>query len=148
MPTATAQTVDLAGLASRMRVVLWRLTRKMRRGSAPGITPTLHAALHTVELHGPITVGQLSAHEGVAKPTMTRTVQALLEQELISRTIDPLDGRVSWLTVTPQGLKLLQRTRRRTDQFLAKRMKHLSPHELSTLEQAASILERLAEEEP
>jgi DNA-binding MarR family transcriptional regulator len=117
----------------------------MRRESAPGISPTLSAALHTVETQGPITAGQLAAHEHVQKPTMTRTIQGMLDRGLVERIPDPLDGRVSWLSVTPEGRKLLQRSRRRTDEFLAKRVKKLSAEERDVLETAATLLERLAE---
>src|SRR5207249_7324420 len=92
-----------AALAARLRVAGWRFARRMRRESAPGISPTLSAALHTVETHGPITAGQLAAHEHVQKPTMTRTIQAMLDRGLVERIPDPLDGRVSWLSVTPAG---------------------------------------------
>jgi DNA-binding MarR family transcriptional regulator len=76
---------------------------------------------------------------------MTRTISMLLEQGLIARTTDPLDGRVTWLSITPAGSKLLQRARRRTDEYLSKRVKALDPDDRATLEEAARILERLAE---
>jgi DNA-binding MarR family transcriptional regulator len=137
--------VEPAELASRLRVAGWRFARRMRRESAPGITPTLHGALHTIELHGPITAGQLASHEHVQKPTMTRTIAALVDQGLVLRTPDPLDGRVTWLQITPEGRKLLQRARRRTDEFLAKRVKKLTREERRILDAAAGLLDRLAE---
>src|SRR5262249_9952068 len=76
---------------------------------------------------------------------MTRTIQALLDHELIERVPDPLDGRVSWLSITPEGRKLLQRSRRRTDEFLAKRVKRLDPGDRAVLDRAADLLERLAQ---
>ena len=138
--TAVAGHAEPAALAARLRVAGWRFARRMRRESSPGISPTLSAALHTVETQGPIT-----AYEHVQKPTMTRTIQAMLDRGLVERIPDPLDGRVSWLSVTPEGRKLLQRSRRRTDEFLARRVKKLSAEEREVLETAASLLERLAE---
>lgn len=119
----------------------------MRHASDPGITPTLHAALFVVETHGPLTAGQLATHELVTKPTMTRTIKALVEHDLVSRTIDPLDGRVTWLQITPEGKRLLQRTRRRSDEYLAKRVKGLSPEDQATLQRASDILQRIAEDD-
>ncbi len=145
MTSDRTATLDAADLASRLRVSVWRLARRMRQASDPGITPTLHAALFTIEHHDPVTAGQLAAHEQVTKPTMTRTISMLLEQGLIARTTDPLDGRVTWLSITPAGSKLLQRARRRTDEYLSKRVKALDPDDRATLEEAARILERLAE---
>jgi DNA-binding MarR family transcriptional regulator len=106
------------------------------------------SALATVERHGPMTVGELATHEQVQKPTVTRIVAALLERDLIARTPDPLDGRISWLKTTGQGRRLLQRIRRRRDEYLAARLKRLSPNELETLERAAELLERLTEVGP
>jgi len=143
--TLVAGRAEPAALAARLRVAGWRFARRMRKESDPGITPTLHAALHSIETHGPITAGQLAAHEHVQKPTMTRTIQALLDHELVERVPDPLDGRVSWLSITPAGRKLLLRSRRRTDEFLAKRVKKLSPEDRRILDQAAALLEQLAE---
>jgi DNA-binding MarR family transcriptional regulator len=119
----------------------------MRHASDPGITPTLHAALFVVETHGPVTAGQLAAHERVTKPTMTRTIKALVERDLVSRTSDPLDGRVTWLQITPEGKRLLQRSRRRSDEYLSRRVKELPVEDQATLQRASEILERIAEDD-
>ena len=132
-------------LAARLRVAVWRAARRMRRESDVEITPTLHAALGTVEAHGPITAGQLATHEHVRKPTMTRTIAALVDRGLIERLPDSIDGRVTWLQVTPAGRALLQAARRRTDAFLARRLTSLSAEERDTLQRAIDLLEDLAE---
>ena len=119
----------------------------MRHESGAELTPTLHAALGSVEAHGPIRAGQLAAHERVRKPTMTRTIRELVDRGLIERLPDPLDGRVTWLHVTPAGVSLLRAARRRTDAFLAQRLQKLSAEDRETLERAAEVLERLAEQE-
>lgn len=109
------------------------------------MTPTLLVALSTIERHGPMTAGSLASHEQVEKPTVTRLLSALGERELIERTPDPLDGRVVWVQISPSGRKLLQRTRRRKDEYLAKRIRDLSIEDQTTLEDAAEILDRLTE---
>jgi DNA-binding MarR family transcriptional regulator len=144
MPAA-ASTIDVAALASRVRLGVTRLARKLRREGDPGVTPTLLAALSTIERHGPMTAGGLASHEQVEKPTVTRLLAVLDERDLIERTPDPLDGRVAWVQVSSAGRKLLQRTRRRKDEYLVKRIKGLSPRDQATLEDAAEILDRLTE---
>ncbi len=142
----TSTTLRPAELAASLRVAVWRAARRMRHESDVAITPTLHAALGSVERHGPITAGQLAGHEHVSKPTMTRTIRELVDRGLIERLADPIDGRVTWLQVTTDGRALLQVARRRTDAYLAQRMKRLAPEERETLQHASEILERLAEE--
>lgn len=133
-----------AELAATLRVSVWRAARRMRHESDVDLTPTLHAALGTVERHGPITAGRLAAHEHVRKATMTRTIRALVERGLVERLPDPLDGRVTWLRATPAGTSLLQQARRRADAYLTRRLAELTPAEREALASAADILERLA----
>lgn len=147
MPPAPPAT-DLTRLASSLRLSVFRLSRTLRRESQAGISPTLLAALATIERHGPMTAGDLAAHEQVRKPTVTRILGALVEQGLAERTPDPLDRRVAWVQLTPAGRTLMQRARRRTDRYLATRLKRLDPDELATLERAAEILDRMTELQP
>lgn len=139
--------IDVADLASQVRLSVFRLGRKLRREGDADVSPTLLAALATVERHGPMTAGSLAGHEQIRKPTCTRVIVSLVERGLIERTDDPLDGRVTWVQATPAGRKVLQRVRTRHNAYLAKRMKRLSPQELATLEDAARIMERLTEED-
>jgi len=144
---ATKTAIRPAELAARLRVALWRSTRRMRHATDVDLSPTLHAALGTVEKHGPITAGQLAAHEKVQKPTITRTIRELVGRGLIERLPDPLDGRVTWLQATPEGKALLQSARRRADAYLTQRLKGLSAEERETLLAASEILERFAQED-
>jgi DNA-binding MarR family transcriptional regulator len=138
-------TVDVAALASSLRLSVTRLARTLRRESATDVSPTLMAALATVETHGPMTPGDLAAHEQIRKPTVTRILGSLVERGLVERTPDPLDGRVAWIQATPAGRKLLSRVRRRHAEYLARKIKRLPPEELQTLERAALILDRITE---
>jgi DNA-binding MarR family transcriptional regulator len=144
-----AQTVaaDLAQLASQLRIGVTRLARRLRLEGDASVTPTLLVALATIERHGPMTAGDLAAHERVRKSTVTRLIGALLERGLIERTPDPLDGRVVWLQLSPEGRRFIQRVRRRKDEYLTQRLKRLTPDELATLERATAILERLTEDD-
>jgi DNA-binding MarR family transcriptional regulator len=145
MPSAPAPAVDIAELASQLRMGVTRLARKLRREADPAVTPTQLAALATVERHGPMTAGSLAAHEQIQKPTATRLIAGLTEAGLVDRLPDPTDGRVVWISITSEGKRFLQRFRRRSNEYLAKRIKGLDPEELATLARAAAILERLTE---
>jgi DNA-binding MarR family transcriptional regulator len=92
-----------------------------------------------------MTAGSLASHEQIQKPTATRLIAALTEAGLVDRLPDPTDGRVVWISITSEGKRFLQRFRRRSNEYLAKRIKGLEPEELATLGRAAAILERLTE---
>jgi DNA-binding MarR family transcriptional regulator len=103
------------------------------------------SALSSAERQGSLTMRDLCHAEQVQPPTMTRIVAALVEAGLVVREQDPADGRVTWVRVTTEGRRLLERSRRRKEAFLAKSLRSLEPEELRTLEVAAEILERLTE---
>lgn len=139
--------MDPAAVASGLRLAVTRLARRLRQRAEAGITPSQLVALASIEQAGRITVGELCQVEGVRPPTMTKIVAALVEAGLVSREPDPEDRRVAWLRLTPEGLRLLERSRSRKDQYLARRLRRLAPEELETLERAARIIDRLLAEE-
>lgn len=141
VPTTTAP--DTVALAARLRLAITRLARKLRQEAEPGITVSMLSALSSIDRAERSTMGDLGAAEQVAAPTITRVVNALVEAGLVTREPDPDDGRVTWVSTTPEGRKLLERSRRRKEAYLVKRLRDLEPGEVETLEEAAGILERL-----
>ncbi len=139
---------DTAALAARLRLGVTRLARRLRQEAEAGITPSMLAALSSVERQGPLTMGDLCGAEQVQPPTMTRIVAALVEAGLVAREADPDDGRVTWVRVTTEGRRLLERSRQRKEAFLAQALASLDPRELETLGDAAAVLERLTEVQP
>ena len=144
MPAAPPAS-DLAALASHLRLSVFRASRTLRRESQAGVSPTLLAALSTIERHGPMRPGDLAAHEQVRKPTVTRILAALVAEGLVERTPDPVDRRVSWVQLTPAGRALMRAVRRRSDRYLMQRLRRLDPDDVATLERAAGILDRVTE---
>lgn len=140
--------IDVAELASRLRLGVTRLARKLRQAGEPGVTPSLLSALSAIDRSGRMTIGELSAVEQVQPPTMTRMVAALVGAGLVARVPDPADRRVAWVSLTPEGAKLLQRSRGRKDAYLVRRMRSLEPRQLAVLEEAVGVLERLTEGRP
>jgi DNA-binding MarR family transcriptional regulator len=144
---SSVRTIDLPALAAHLRISVFRTARRLRYQGDAGVTPTLLAALATIERHGPMTPGALAAHEHIRKPTTTRIIGSLIELGMIERTPDPLDGRVAWVQITTEGRKLLHGVRRRKDAFLSARLKRLTPEEIDTLTRAADLLDRLTEDD-
>jgi|SRR5687767_700164 DNA-binding MarR family transcriptional regulator len=142
----------LSEIAARLRLAVVRTARRLRQDAAAAegsgaLSPTLTAALATVENHGPLTPSELAVRERVQRPTATRIITRLVELELVSRTPDPTDGRGFLVAATPAGSALLKRLRGRKNAYLAKRMRDLDPEDVATLERASEILERLLDEE-
>ena len=141
----TIASVDATDLAARLRLAVTRLARRLRQEAEAGVTPSMLSALSSAERQGSLTMRDLCHAEQVQPPTMTRIVAALVEAGLVVREQDTADGRVAWVTVTTEGRRLLERSRRRKEAYLAKSLRSLEPEELRTLEAAAQILERLTD---
>jgi DNA-binding MarR family transcriptional regulator len=139
---------DTAALAARIRLGVTRLARRLRQEAEAGITPSMLSALSSAERQGPLTMRDLCGAEQVQPPTMTRIVAALVEAGLIAREADPDDGRVTWVKVTPEGRRLLERSRQRKEAYLAQALAALDHRELEILGDAAAVLERLTEAQP
>jgi DNA-binding MarR family transcriptional regulator len=133
-------------LAARLRLAVTRTARRLRQEAGTDLSPSLAAALATVERHGPLTPSELAAIERVQRPTATRIAARLAAEGLVERTGDPRDGRVCLLSVTPRGTALLHKLRTRKNAYLARRMRGLDAEDLAALERAADVLERLLED--
>ena len=142
MGSVATRAPDTAELAARLRLAVTRLARRLRQEAEAGITPSMLSALSSAERQGPVTMRDLCAAEQVQPPTMTRIVAALVAAGLVVREADPMDGRVAWVKVTPEGRRLLERSRRRKEAFLARALRDLDPRDVATLEAAAEVLER------
>jgi len=136
---------DTAELAARLRLAVTRLARRLRQEAEAGITPSMLSALSAAERQGPVTMRDLCSAEQVQPPTMTRIVAALVGAGLVAREADAEDGRVAWVRVTPEGRRLLERSRRRKEAFLTRALRELDARDVATLEDAADVLERFTE---
>jgi DNA-binding MarR family transcriptional regulator len=140
MPTMTRT----AELASTMRVSVMRLARRLRSERADhDLTLTQVAALATLDRHGPLTPRDLADHEKVQPPSMTRTIAALEERGLITRTPHATDGRQHLVALTADARSLLKEDRRRRDAWLSQRLAELSQEERDLLRAAAPLIDRI-----
>ncbi len=130
-------------IAERLRHSVTRLARLLRQQDEGGFGATLTAALASVKNRGPLTLGELAACEQVAPPTMTKVVEKLEAQGFVTRRVDPLDRRVSRVTVTAAGRRHLDATRQRRTAWLAGRLDHLPADQLERLMEALDVLETL-----
>jgi DNA-binding MarR family transcriptional regulator len=65
---------------------------------------------------------------------------------LLDRLVDPTDGRVVRVEVTPDGRRTLQRIRSLRNALLVRRLQRLSAGERRQLAELVPLLERLVEE--
>jgi DNA-binding MarR family transcriptional regulator len=133
-------------LSSALRISVMRLSRRMRqeRSGDSQLTASQIAVMATLRRHGPLTAGELAAHEKVSPPSMTRILGHLSDLGLVDRRTHPRDGRQVLVELSDAGDRLLAADRRRRDEWLAGRLHELSPEERDQLRGVVGILDRLA----
>jgi DNA-binding MarR family transcriptional regulator len=137
------QTTPVPDLAGHLRLTIVRTARRLRQEAGTDLSPSLTAALSTVERHGPITPSELAARERIQRPTATRVLARLVEEGLVERTPDPQDRRSALVSATPAARELLAELRTRKTAFLASRLEALDPADRAVLDRAATILEEM-----
>jgi DNA-binding MarR family transcriptional regulator len=133
-------------VASRLRIAINRIQRRLRQQSLAGLSPAQASALGSVSRLGSPTLGELAATEQVQPPTMTRIVAALSDAGMVTRITDDADRRSARVRVTPAGVRALERIRTLKNAFLVRRLSELSPEEQVRAAELVELLEHLLAE--
>jgi DNA-binding MarR family transcriptional regulator len=146
-PTPATGLASDEELASRLRVAVVRLNRKLRQQALAGLSPAQASALGTVNRLASPTLGELAAAEQVQPPTVTRLVASLESAGLVARETDDVDRRVVRVRITAEGRRNLQRIRSLKNAYLNRRLAALDPAEQQLAESMTSLLEHLVADE-
>jgi DNA-binding MarR family transcriptional regulator len=126
-------------------VALLRRVRQMKADQG-GLTDAESSALSRLQQDGPATSSEVARRQQISPQSMGATFAALEERGLVTRSADPNDGRRILLSAS-SAAETLQRERRsdRAVRMTRALADSFSPDELHVLQQAAPLIERLAE---
>ena len=139
---AASRLVDLANDLNSSAIHLLR--RIGQDDAADGVTAARASALSVLVYGGPSALGDLARRERVATPTMSRLIEAMVREGLVTREPAPGNRRAVRVEATPRGRELIERGRTRRIRHLADELAGLPERELATLERAVTVLARLA----
>lgn len=143
-PTPAASFADLGTIAVDLRLACQRIARRIRfESAADEAAPHQLSVLFQLE-HGPRTPGELAAHDLVSAPSMTRTVNGLVERGYVARAAHPDDGRQVLVALTGEGARVIADARARRDAWMARHLEGLPPRDLELLARATTILAEVA----
>ena len=95
---------DALHAASELRIALFRLIRRLRTEHPTGLKSFAQmAVLMRIYRHGPATLSELAAADGITPQSMARTVGELVDDGLLRREADPSDGRQVLLSLTDKA---------------------------------------------
>lgn len=145
LPAASPHPADeLSASASELRIATFRLARRMRTQRAvDSMSDGQFAVLAGLFVHGPHTLGDLADRERVSAPSMNRTVNCLQDAGYVRRSADESDGRKVVISLTDEGLAVVNETARRRDAWVDEALAELTPEERQTLSDAAKIMQQM-----
>lgn len=146
MTRATAIEDDERALATRLRLAVVRLNRRLRaqRSAEQSMTLTQLSALTTLKAQGPMSPGELAERERVRPPSMTRVISALEEADYVTRSPHPTDGRQIVIAVTAAGCEYIEADVCARERWLDERLAELTDDERGVLGRAAELIDRMA----
>ena len=145
MPT-TASDHDLLEASQALRGTLARLVRRLRAADADAPPLRLGAVLGRLDREGALTTSELAVRERMRPQSMAETIRELESDGLVQKAGDPTDGRRLLVSLTPSGRRLIAKTRKRREDWLAAALaEKLTPRERDTLVRAIELLDRLAD---
>ena len=102
--------------------------------------------LSTIEDQGPTRISDLAALDHCSQPTMTTQVRRLEDAGLVSRTVDPQDGRAVLIEITAKGVATLRQVRVDRGAAIDPYLERLSDKDRQTLAEAVVVLRRLLQD--
>ena len=138
---------DAVAIADALRPALLRISRELRREArAEGVSPEQVSLLVSIKYSPGIGVNELAAKERVSPPALTKHVDRLQRDGLVTRTPNDDDKRRVGLNLTEEGQRVLRRVRSRRTAWLASRLRDLDESERAAIEAAVEPLMRLLPE--
>jgi len=113
---------------------------EMRHGRGSDISIPQFRSLAFVQRHPDSSLSSLAEHLGLTLPSVSKLVDGLVKQKLITRQESMADRRRLTLMLTQIGASIVDSARAGAQTSLAKRLKKLSEVELETVCQAMQIL--------
>jgi DNA-binding MarR family transcriptional regulator len=120
------------------------LLRQLRKeDDASGLSAPRLSALSVVVFGGPLSLGDLARAEQVRPPTMTRIVTGLEKDGLVTRAGDLRDRRLTLISATARGQKILAAGRARRVEKLSAAVARLDRPDIAQLRRGSEVLQRV-----
>jgi DNA-binding MarR family transcriptional regulator len=131
--------------ALQLVIAMHRLLRGLRKADIAAPHPTQFIVLALLARHGPLRVGELATRIPCPQPTATTTVAGLQTAGLVTREVDPADGRAARVLITEVGRRTVHSVAQREAEALAALLSTVDEEDLSILRAAIPLLSGLAE---
>ena len=137
----TRQVIEVVPLVMR------GIRAQMRRHRAPGLSLPQFRVLTFLDRHAGASLSDTAEYIGVTLPSMSKMVDGLVEQKLVTRKLDAADRRRATLALTRHGCTVLSTARAHTQTHLAQQFESLPPAKREVIVQAMEALRPIFQSE-
>ncbi|HLO28304.1 MAG TPA: MarR family winged helix-turn-helix transcriptional regulator [Anaerolineales bacterium] len=116
---------------------------EMRRGREADLSIPQFRTMGFIQRHPDSSLSDLADHLGLTLPSVSKLVDGLVKQKLISRQESTVDRRRLTLVLTPNGESIVNSARAGALAHLTRIMSCLSNDELATIHRAMELLNPL-----
>jgi len=116
---------------------------QMRSQRIPGLSVPQFRTLAYLQRHPGATLSDVAEHLGLTLPSMSKLIDGLVGQDLVTREVSPADRRYLTLILSPLGQTTFQSARQATQIQLARLLATLSDAERAIIIQAMQALRPL-----
>ncbi|HEY1305107.1 MAG TPA: MarR family winged helix-turn-helix transcriptional regulator [Vicinamibacterales bacterium] len=136
-PAATAAVLarDLLHVTMQM---MRSVAREMRRAPLP-VAPAQVGALMRLKM-APVTMSELARHMGVSLPTVSKSVDVLVDRGWVERWVDPTDRRQTIVRLTAEGRRVTTSMKRQSERHVATLLAGLTPQQRAQLMSTLDVL--------
>lgn len=135
-------------LASELRFVIGRLSKKIRRNTetAGKLSLTERSTMALIFQYGEILPNELASMEKITTQSMSQILNNLLNLGLINRRISELDKRKVIISLSEEGRNLIYKSRSEKDEWLNRALEATcTAEEQEILKKALAPLAKLVE---
>jgi len=136
----------VAGLGSDLLAVVARINRYATQRVQLQLPAAQARLLSTIDAQGEARICDLAAVDHCSQPTMTTQVRRLEDAGLVTRTVDPGDGRAVRIKITAEGMRTLNRVRADRANAIEPQLAALDSTDRQTLVDAVAVLRRLLDD--
>ena len=135
-------------LASELRFIIGRLSKKIRKTSATAekLSLTERSTIALIYQHEEILPNELAAMEKITTQSMSQILSNLLNLGLIKRRISELDKRKVIISLSEAGISLIHKSRSEKDEWLNRALETTcTAEEQAVLKKALAPLAKLVD---
>ena len=113
---------------------------EMRRARDLNISVPQFRTLRFIQRNPDLSLSSLAEHLGLTLPSVSKLVDGLVKQKLVTRKTSTTDRRQLTLMLTPSGTSIVDSAIASARSNLAKKLEHLSTDELELISQTMQLL--------